>query len=103
VSVERARKDYGVVVREVDAELAEYGVDGEATARERERIRAGRREWLAADPERVAARFRAGELDVLDVIRRHGVILDWDTGELFPKTTEQFRAMLARRMVPHWR
>src|SRR6185437_6101727 len=69
---------------------------------ERERLRAERRGWLAADAEEIADRFRAGELDVLDVIRRHGVILDWDTGELFPKTTEQFRAMLARRMVPHW-
>jgi N-methylhydantoinase B len=36
------------------------------------------------------------------VIRRHGVILDWGTGELFPQTTRQYRAMLRRRMVPHW-
>ena len=40
VSIERARKDYGVVVREVDAELAEYEVDADATEAERERIRA---------------------------------------------------------------
>ena len=50
----------------------------------------------------MAARYREGELDQLDVIRRHGVILDWGTGELLPNTTEQFRAMLRWRTVPHW-
>jgi N-methylhydantoinase A/oxoprolinase/acetone carboxylase beta subunit len=44
-----------------------------------------------------------GEMDVAPpYIRRHGVILDWGTGELLPKTTEGFRAMLERRVVPHW-
>ena len=38
----------------------------------------------------------------MDAIRRHGVILDWGTGELLAKTTEQFRAMLKRRAVEHW-
>lgn len=102
VSLERARKDYGVVVREVDAELDEYEVDAEETAAERERIRSERVGWLAEEPESIAERHRAGEVDQLDVIRRHGVILDWGTGELLPRTTEQFRAMLQRRMVPHW-
>jgi N-methylhydantoinase B len=102
VSVGRALKDYGVAVREVDAELAEYEVDEQATAAERERIRAGRAGWLEEDAESVAARYVEGELDVLDVVRRHGVILDWGTGELLPQTTRQFRAMLRRRMVPHW-
>lgn len=103
VSIERALKDYGVVVREVDAELAQYEVDEEATVREREQIRAARRGWLEEDAGSVAERYQAGELDQLDVIRRYGVILDWNSGELFPITTEQFRAMLQRRMVPHWR
>jgi N-methylhydantoinase B len=102
VSLERARKDYGVVVRELDAELAEYDVDEQATAEERDRIRSERLGWLAEDPESVAVRYRSGDLDQLDVIRRHGVVLDWGTGELFPRTTEQFRVMLQRRMVPHW-
>ncbi len=102
VTVERARKDYGVVVREIDAELAEYEVDERETAHEREQIRAERRGWLEEDPASVAERYRSGELDVLDLVRRYGVILDWDTGELLPKTTEEFRAMLQRRMVPHW-
>jgi N-methylhydantoinase B len=102
VTVERARKDYGVVVREVDAELARYEVDEEETARERDRIAADRFGWLEEEPESVAERYRAGELDVHDLVRHYGVILDWGTGELLPKTTEQFRAMLGRRMVPHW-
>ena len=50
----------------------------------------------------MASDYRSGELDQLDVIRRHGVILDWGTGELLPRTTEQFRAMLQRRMVARW-
>src|SRR5262249_56514147 len=71
VSIERARKDYGVVVREVDAELAEYEVDGKATSAEREQIRSSRSGWLEADPASVAERYRSGELDQLDVIRRY--------------------------------
>ena len=102
VTVERALKDYGVVVRAVDAELAEYEVDGEATDRERAAIRGARRGWLEEDAESVASRYRAGEVDVFDAIRRHGVILDWGSGELLARTTEQFRAMLARRTVRHW-
>src|SRR3989442_1260621 len=42
VTLERARKDYGVVVREVDAELADYELDAAETQRERERQRAER-------------------------------------------------------------
>jgi len=102
VTAERARKDYGVVVRAVDAELAHYEVDAEATERERAQIGAARRGWLAEDPESVAQRYRSGEVDVFDAIRRYGVILDWGSGQLLPRTTEQFRAMLARRAVAHW-
>ena len=43
-----------------------------------------------------------GFRDVIE-IRRHGVILDWGTGELLPKPKEGFRAMLERRVVPHWK
>lgn len=102
VSIERARKDYGVVVEEVDAELSDYRLDMGATEAERASIRAHRAGWLEEDPESVAERYRTGEVDVLDAVRRYGVIVDWGTGELFPKTTEQFRAMLHRRSVPYW-
>jgi N-methylhydantoinase B len=102
VTIERARGDYGVVVKEVDAELAEYEFDADATKAERKRIRDERAGWLEEDPEQVAERYRDGELDTMDAIRRHGVILDWGTGELLERTTEQFRAMLKRRAADHW-
>ncbi|HST43157.1 MAG TPA: hydantoinase B/oxoprolinase family protein, partial [Conexibacter sp.] len=70
---------------------------------ERERIRSERLGWLEQDAESVAARYREGELDQLDVIRRHGVILDWGTGELLPNTTRQYRALLRRRSAAHWK
>lgn len=102
VTTERARKDYGVVVREIDPELDRYEIDEAATEREREEIRSNRRSWLAEDPERVASRYRTGDLDVFDLVRRYGVIVDWGMGELLPRTTEQFRAMLNRRMASCW-
>ncbi len=102
VSIERARKDYGVVVREIDADLSEYEVDAEATLVAREEIRAVRVGRLEEDPESVAERYRSGELDVHDLVRHYGVILDWGSGQLFPQTTEQYREMLRRRMVAHW-
>jgi N-methylhydantoinase B len=99
VALELARD---VVVREMDAELAEWEVDEEATEEERKKIRENRIGWLEADAEELARRYRDGEIGALEQIRRHGVILDWGTGELLPKTTEGFRAMLKRRVVPHW-
>ena len=65
-------------------------------------IAAERVGWLAEDAESVAKRYRDGELDVLDLVRHYGVILDWGTGELLPKTTETFREMLQRRSASHW-
>ena len=38
----------------------------------------------------------------MDLVRQYGVIVDWGTGELFPTTTGQFRALLKRRAVAHW-
>lgn len=102
VSLARAAKDYGVVVREIDADLAQYEVDAEATLAERQRIRDQRHGWLEEDAESVAARYRAGDVDMLDLLRRYGVIVHWGTGELLPKTTSQFRAMLRRRTAPYW-
>lgn len=103
VSIERARKDYGVVVKPVDPDLCIYEIDWEATEKEREYIRANRRKWLEEDPEKVREMFLKGEIDYLDVIRRYGVILDRRTLKVLPKTTEQFRAMLKRRTVPYWK
>ncbi|MBL8584122.1 MAG: hydantoinase B/oxoprolinase family protein [Rhizobiaceae bacterium] len=102
VSVERAAKDYGVIVREVDADLAEYEVDHEGTLAKRAYIRANRSKWLDEDAAAIAVRYRAGELDMLDLIRQYGVIVNWGSGELLEKTTRQFRAMLKRRTSPYW-
>ncbi len=102
VSIARAVKDYGVVVREIDADLAQYEVDHAATAARRAYIRANRLGWLQEDPQAIAQRYRARELDMLDLIRQSGVIVDWGSGELLPNTTRQFRAMLKRRTVPYW-
>jgi N-methylhydantoinase B len=102
VSIERAERDYGVVLRVVGIDLPEYEIDADATARTRASLRRQRLEWVATDPQAVAAMFRAGEIDTLDVIRRYAVILDWSTGELLPKSTEQYRASFRARTVDHW-
>ena len=102
VSIERARKDYGVVIEAIDPENLQYEIDVEATEREREEIRAKRQGWLEEDPHLVAERYRAGEIDLLDTIRHYGVIIDQRNGQLLPKTTAQFREMLQRRTAAHW-
>jgi N-methylhydantoinase B len=50
----------------------------------------------------VARRYRDGELDVLDLVRQYGVIVDWGSGELLPRTTAMFRDMVRRRAAAHW-
>ena len=102
VSIERAAKDYGVVVHAIDAELCEYEVDGPATTALRAKIRAERISCARLDPEIVAERYRSGRLDVFDVIRQHAVILDWGTGALLPESTRQFREVFERRSVAMW-
>jgi N-methylhydantoinase B len=102
VSVGRALIDYGVVVIEVDRDLSIYVLDEAETVVQRDRIRAERHGWLAADPELIAQRFRDGELGELDLVRQYGVILDWGTGELLPETTSEFRSMLQRRAAQYW-
>jgi N-methylhydantoinase B len=102
VSVQRAAKDYGVVIHINDADLDDYTVDEAASAVLRRDIAANRLGWLEEDPATVASKYRSGELDMLDVIRRYGVILDWGTGELYPTTTIQHRQLMARRSSSHW-
>ncbi len=102
VSVERAAKDYGVVINSVDPEICAYEIDTAATAALRRQIRAERLGWLETDPAEISARFKAGEIDALDAVRRHAVILDWDTGDLLPVSTEQFRDMYRKRSAACW-
>ena len=102
VTVRRAAIDYGVAIEEVDIDLAEYRVDEQATERLRAEQREARADKLDEDPEAVAERFRAGELDTMDLVRHYGVVLDWGNGELLSRTTEQFREMLRRRSAACW-
>ena len=102
VTVGRAGIDYGVVVEEVDADLAEYRIDEQATEQLRAEQRETRAGKLDEDPETVAERFRAGALDTMDLVRHYGVVLDWGTGELLSRTTEQYREMLRRRSAACW-
>lgn len=103
VSVGRAAKDYGVVIRPVDPEIDEYELDEEETAKLREELRSTRLDKLAESPESVAERYNAGELDQLDLVRHYGVILDWATGELLPTTTQQYREQMTKRSSSHWK
>ncbi len=75
----------------------------EATDKLRDEQRSKRAARIDEDPEDVAKRFRDGELDVLDLVRHYGVILDWGSGEVLPRTTEQYRELLRRRSVNEWR
>lgn len=59
--------------------------------------------WIREAPESVKRKLDAGEIDELDVLRRHGVILDWGSREVLPRTTAQFREMLERRTVAYWK
>lgn len=102
VSIERAAKDYGVVIRAIDPEIDSYELDEEATATLRAQHRANRGTLLTTNPEEVAQRYRDGELNELDLIRQYGVILDWSNGEVLPNTTRQFREQLQRRSAAHW-
>ena len=102
VSTERAAIDYGVVIKTIDAELCEYEVDKDATAALRAEIRATRVADARLAPEIVAQRYRDGELGPLDAVRKHAVILDWGSGELLPRSTQQFREVFERRSVAKW-
>lgn len=103
VSVGRAAKDYGVVIHAIDPESDEYELDENATKTLREELRSTRLDKLKEDPESVAERYNAGELDQLDLVRHYGVILDWATGELLPTTTQQYREQMTKRSSSHWK
>jgi len=102
VSLERAETDYGVVLKVIDKDLEQYEVDVEVTKAARREIAKARRGWLNEDPVKVAARYTKGEINSFDMVRRYGVIVDWGTGELMPKSTGQFRASTKLRTSDHW-
>lgn len=102
VSIERAGIDYGVVIRAVDPDLCQYEIDLAATEKARADIRAKRKDWAHTDPAEVSRLYKTGEINALDVVRRYAVILDWESGEVLLKTTEQFRESYEKRTLSHW-
>lgn len=73
-----------------------------ATEKLRNDMRAKRKDSARMDPEKVGKLYRDGEISSLDAVRRYATILDWKTGELLEKTTEQFRESFECRSVQHW-
>ncbi|MFG6596322.1 MULTISPECIES: hydantoinase B/oxoprolinase family protein [unclassified Sulfitobacter] len=102
VSVERAKTDYGVVIKVNDADTLDFEIDVEATRKARAHIRENREAWARTDPEVVSRLYRNGEINEMDAVRQYAVILDWGSGEVMPKSTQQFRESFERRSVAHW-
>src|SRR5690606_12714688 len=102
VSIDRARKDYGVVIKEIDRDLDLFEIDYEATKKEREYIRKNRKAWLNVCPYEVEKMYKNGEIDQLDVIRRYGVIMDYTTNQVLMKSTEQYRKAMMKRSLAYW-
>ena len=46
--------------------------------------------------------YKRGEINQMDVVRRYATILDWDTGDLLPKSTMQFRESYEKRTLSCW-
>lgn len=103
VSLERARKDYGVVIVAIDPEILEYEIDSEATKKERAYIQDNRVKWLKEDPEIVMKNYLKGDINMLDVVRRYGVVIDQVENQLLPNSTRQYRDLLKFKMTPYWR
>ncbi len=102
VSLERAAKDYGVVLELVDKDKAAYKINEKATKAERQLIAKNRKNWLDEEPSEIAKKYREKKLDMYDLIRQYGVICDWGTGELFEDTTAEFRKLLKERAMQYW-
>ena len=102
VSIERARKDYGVIIQEIDRDLDQFEIDYEATQRERDYIRNNRNAWFNEDPKEVERLYRAGDIDQMDVVRKYGVIMDYTTNDVLPISTAQYRESMEKRTVAHW-
>ncbi|WHX90551.1 hypothetical protein [Peribacillus simplex] len=103
VSIERAKKDYGVVIKEIDKDLDLFEIDFEATEQARSYIRNNRKQWLEENIQTVEDKFANGELDSLDVIRQYGAIIDYATNKVLPESTKQFRESMKTRSLAYWK
>ncbi|WP_083402250.1 hydantoinase B/oxoprolinase family protein [Bacillus sp. MUM 116] len=103
VSIDRAKKDYGVIIKEIDRDLDQFEIDFEATEQTRNYIREHRKQWLKEDPLVVEEMYCNGEIDKLDVIRQYGVIMDYGTNKVLKKSTAQFRESMKNRSLAYWK
>jgi len=102
VSVERAKRDYGVVINEIDEEVDLFEVDENKTQQMREYIQTNREDWINKDAHEVYNMYLKGDIDKLDLIRQYGVIIDYSNNELLEKSTEQFRENYRKRTLSYW-
>lgn len=102
VSIERAKFDYGVVIHEIDRDIDVFEVDIAATLKERDYIRQNRHRWLETDPIKVEQMYNNGEINQMDVVRRYGVVMDYQTNKALPISTEQYRESMKKRSLAFW-
>lgn len=102
VSIERAKLDYGVIIHEIDRDLDAFEVDIAATLKERDYIRRNRHRWLETDPTLVEQMYNKGEINQMDVVRRYGVVMDYQTNKVLPISTEQYRESMKKRSLAFW-
>ena len=102
VSIERAEKDYGVVIKEIDRDLDQFEINLKETEETREYIRNNRKQWLEEDVDTVFEKYLKGEVDHLDLIRRYGIVIDLSTNTVLRKSTAQNREMMRKRTLAHW-
>lgn len=102
VSIERAKKDYGVVIQAIDASMDLFEIDEKATEKARAYIRENRKEWINQDAHDVHAMYKNDEIDKLDLIRHYGIIIDYATDELLDISSEQYRENFRKRSLSYW-
>jgi len=102
VSIERAKLDYGVVIHEIDRDMDDFEIDMAATVKEREYIRNNRHRWLETDPIEVEQMYYKDEINQMDVVRKYGVIMDYQTNKALPISTEQYREAMKKRSLAFW-
>src|SRR5699024_1346941 len=102
VSVERAKREYGVVITEIDEEVDLFEVDENKTQQMSEYIQTNREDGINKDAHEVYNMYLKGDIDKLDLIRQYGVIIDYSNNELLEKSTEQFRENYRKRTLSYW-
>jgi N-methylhydantoinase B len=103
VSLERAQRDYGVVVRVIDPEALSYEIDLSKTESLRKEMQAQRKSWLQEDPSKVEELYQRGEIDLLDCFRMYGVVIDMKTNRVLSNTTAVYRKLMKNNSSKYWK